>query len=292
MSGQGRNMHLFSDAQRIGLSRREHDRLHADHHRFVPGLFSDADDEWQKYRDLCVGTLGRLQPGAALAGPSAAALLSVPLLTVPSKVYVRNIPRGQYAKHLIVLPPGPSSLMGELTISSPARVAADCARLMSSRDALIVADALLAGAFCSLEDLERMAGMLRNTSGVQRVRWIAANADPLSESPGETWMRLVATNLGYEVVSQHPVRVGMREAWLDLLVARTLIGLEFDGQVKYQKFGPARVVQEKIREGDVEAIGYRLLRVVWPQLGHPAQLESRLRHAGAAPTRRPRHMPW
>jgi len=244
-------MHLFSDAHRLGLSRREHDSLHAVHHRFLPGLFSDAEDEWQRYHDLCVGTLGRLQQGAALAGPSAAALMGVPLLAIPSKVYVRNIPRGEYARNLTVLPPGPAGVVNELGISSPARVAADCARLMSSRDALIVADALLAGGLCSLEDLSRMADMLRNTIGVQRVRWIAANADPLSESPGESWMRLVATNLGYEVVSQHPVRSGMREAWIDLLVAHTLIGLECDGQVKYKRHAPSRVVQEKIREGDL-----------------------------------------
>jgi hypothetical protein len=214
------------------------------------------------------------------------------MLTVPSHVYVRNVPRGRYGKHIRVLPHGSAILLDEVAVTEPARVAADCARLMSSREALIVADGLLAGKWCTKEDLAEQAARLRNTTGVQRVRWLADNADPGGQSPGESWMRLVVTCLGYDVVTQHHVVCEDRQAWLDLLVRGTLIGLEFDGQSKYITYGPTKVVGEKLRAGELEELGYQLLSVVWQQLDHPERLDKRLRRAGAVPTRSEALPPW
>ena len=285
-------MFRTSNVKAVGLSNREAAAIRKKQRRVLPGVFSEAKEPWERYADRCLGVLEQLKPGAALAGPSAAALLKIPLPAVPRKVYVRNIARGAYGEHLVVMPPGPAEEVGDVLISQPARVAADCARLLSSRGALIVADALLAGDWCDSSDLHRVADELAGTTRVQRVRWVADNADPLSESPGETWSRLVLRNLGYDVVSQFHVVLGQREAWLDLLIRGTRLGVEFDGQEKYATYGPRKVVQEKIRDGDLEAEGYRLIRVVWSQLFDHGKVDSRVRHAGGRPVRRPITMNW
>lgn len=260
--------------------------------RHLPVLTTHTEQKWSLYAQRCFAALDRLQPGATLAGPSAAALLNAPLPAVPRGVYVRNIPRGRYGAHLVVLPPGPALDFDGVLVSDPARVAADCVRMLPPRDALIVADALLAGGWCSTQDLAQVAADLCGTTKVQRVRWLAAHADPRAESPGETWSRLVLANLGYEVVSQHHVQLHQREAWLDLLIAGTFIAVEFDGKDKYERYGAHKIVAEKLRDGDLEEIGYRLLHVVWSQLHNPGQLDRRLRCAGGRPARRPVPLPW
>ena len=131
---------------------------------------------------------------------------------------------------------------------------------------------------------------LGRAKGVGRLRWIIAHADPASESAGETWMRMVVTDLGYTVVSQFPVHADGRTHRLDLLIEGTQIGLEFDGLIKYgadteattrtepEKIARA-VKEEKRRQARIEACGYRLLRIIWEQLSDPAMLDRRIRHA-------------
>lgn len=285
-------LHRISEDRAQGLSRRDSTGLITGLHRVAPGVFSDADEAWARYADLCRSVLGRLQPTAALAGPSAAAMLGVPLMAVPDRVYVRNVPRGRYSRLTVVLPPGDTWLSDNLRLSEPARIAADCARLLTARDTLIVADALLAGDWCTQNDLKQVARNLHRTARIERVRWMAHNANAGSESPGESWARLVLNTLGFDLITQHHVSHDSRQAWLDLLVEGTQVAIEFDGEVKYRRYGPRKVIQEKLRDGDLEALGYRLVHVVWAQLQYPPKLRARLIHAGAQPVRPPVTMQW
>lgn len=104
--------------------------------------------------------------------------------------------------------------------------------------------------------------------------------------------RLAVTGLGYDVVSQHRVELTDRLAFVDLLIDGTMVAIEFDGLVKYRKRGLAKVVQEHLREGELQALGYTIVRLVWQQLDDLEQLDRRLRAAGARPTGRRRHLPW
>lgn len=247
----------------------------------------------EEYVARCQAVLDRLQPSAALAGPSAAAMYHLPLVgAVPSTVYVRNIVRGRYASDVEVLPDGPAMKHDGINLSAPEFTVFDCARLLCSRDALIVADGALAGDLCSVEQLRQVATDVTGRHGASRMRWVAANADPLAESPGETWTRLLATGLGYELRSQVQVRDGEREARLDFLVGGTLVALEFDGAIKYERKGAVKVILQLLRDGDLQALGYNVLHFVWLQLDNAKQLDARLRHAGAVPTRRPRSIGW
>jgi hypothetical protein len=61
--------------------------------------------------------------------------------------------------------------------------------------------------------------------------------------------------------------------------------------VKYR--GPSKdqaanaVLKEKLRQGRLEALGYRILRVVWVQLSEPRMIDRRIRCHGVGPTRPP-----
>ncbi len=257
------------------------------------GAYTERDlSPEQRYRQKCLAVLSRLKDGAALAGPSAAVFLDLPLVgQPPEKVYVRNICRGTYSDELRVLRPGATQIVNGIPMSTPVEIVADCSRLFSPRDALILTDGALAAGLCQRDHLWEHAGQLRGKPGASRFRWLARNADPLAQSPGETWTRLVGMQLGYDLVSQFHVSHRHREAWLDFLVRGTKTALEFDGLGKYTNV-VQKVVKERLRQGDLEELGYRFTRFVWHQLPHRTQFDKRLRAAGAVPTKAPDVPPW
>lgn len=247
----------------------------------------------EQYKQKCHVVLGRLKSGAALAGPSAAAMWDLPLIDpMPEVVYVCNITPGSYAKDVKVLSPRDVLPHDGLLLSDPASVVRDFAQHFSSIQTLIVADAALTQPLCSLDDLDEVAGQMVGRRGAGHMRWVAQHADPLSESPGESWARLLGIQLGYDLASQFHVTNGKREAYLDLLVEGTKVGIEFDGLVKYRKRGVGKVIQEHLREGDLQEMGYALVRLIWCQLTNIEQLDKRLQHAGAQPTRPRQLMTW
>jgi hypothetical protein len=287
-------MMLIRDMLASGSTHADLQKVRRTAQRLTWGAYADEDIEGiERYAATCRAVMSRLQPSAALAGPSAAVFYDLPLAgEVPSKVYVRNIVRGRYAEDIQVMSDGPASDLGGLRISSPEMTVLDCARELSSRDALIVADAALAAGLCSQSQLAALAYDCAGRKGARRMRWVAEHADPLAESPGETWTRLLVTTLGYDVTSQVRVSHRDREARLDFLVDGTLVALEFDGAINYQRRGVVKVIAQLLRDGDLQELGYQVLHLVWSQLLKPQQLDARLRYAGASPVRRPRPLPW
>lgn len=261
--------------------------------RLRRGVYADGEEPPQSvYALRCLEALSSLAPGAALAGPSAAFLLGLPLTAVPRDVYVRGIARGDYAG-------GVRALGGDadytdirgVPVTTPAWTVADCARLMPPREGLIVADAVLHEGLCAKEDVALAVARAKGSRGIARARWVMANADPLAESPGETWTRMELGKLGYEPSCQFHVVEGDFEAYVDLMLPDGRIGLEFDGLVKYRgrstEATANAVLKEKVRQGSLEALGYVILRVVWVQLSDPQVLDRRIRSHGASPTRPP-----
>lgn len=263
--------------------------------RLTWGVYLDDEDLTSEQRYLLKSreVQNRLAPGAALAGTSAAVAWELPLISsAPDEVFIRNITRGTYAKDVRVLP-GSEVIEhnGHLT-TPPAQTVMDCARLCDSKQALVIADAALAQGLCTVDDLRVAAEMAAGKPGASRMRWIAHNADPLAESPGETIARMMVMQLGYDVISQFHVTNGKREAYLDLLVAGTMIALEFNGMIKYKKRGLGKVIAEALREGDLQELGYQFVRLIWQQLALLEQLDKRLKAVGARPVRRRRLITW
>lgn len=291
---KGGYMYRIKELQESGLTDRELRALRKQKERVTTGIYRDHDlDPWARYRLECVALVSRLGPSAALAGPSAALFWDLPKTNdPPDKVYVTGVTRGRYNDDLQVLGEFETVEHEGMLLSTAAATVASCATLLSSRDALIVADAVLADELCTAEELIEQAAEMRGRKRADRARWIAEHADGRSESPGETWARLVVTQLGYEVIPQFPVHHDNREARLDLLIEGTKTAIEFDGLIKYRKNKEAQVVYEHLREGDLQELGYALVKLIWMQLPGHQQIDKRLRATGARPVRRPRFLKW
>lgn len=281
-------MYVISQLRANGVSASTIARIRRDNDRLSRGVYcAPQTSSAERYSYLCTAVLDRMTDTAFLGGPAAATAWGLPLLTPPQNVHVHGVRRGRYSSQVSVLAGlAQSTTLAGVPLATPAWTVAECARVLSARDAAVVADAALNRGLCTLAELQTVCDQLRGKHAVGRVRWVIANADPLSESPGETWLRLILRSLGYEVRSQVEVRRPTGLARIDLLIADSRIAIEFDGLQKYTS--REAVAQEKLRQADLEALGYLVLRVVWAQLLVPEMIDKRLRSVGAVPVH-PRH---
>ncbi|MHA7180047.1 type IV toxin-antitoxin system AbiEi family antitoxin domain-containing protein [Arthrobacter sp. MDB2-24] len=172
-------------------------------------------------------------------------------------------------------------LLRGLPVTSLLQTTTDCARTLPFDKALIIADQCLARGVSRAAAITRIE-LLGPAKGVARARAVLAASDPLSESPGETLTRSRLLHFGLPApqsqvdVLTHLGRYRLDFAWPDLLV-----GLEFDGKVKYFGAAPTSEVlyQERRREKALTEIGWTVLRLEWADLFREAELEARLRSA-------------
>lgn len=170
-----------------------------------------------------------------------------------------------------------------LPVTSLARTLVDCASSLPADRALVIADSgLRLGA--SPEAVAAILADRPGARGVAQARTVLALADGRAQSPGETLTRwalheheVPAPELQLEVVTRRG------HYFLDLGWREWRLGLEFDGFVKYSgEYGSTAaevVFAEKQRQDAIEDEGWRLIRITWQDLHHPAALADRLRHA-------------
>lgn len=155
-----------------------------------------------------------------------------------------------------------------------------------------------AGPVTTIDEIRAAADALALVRGRARLERALAFADGRAESPGESWVRVLIHQLGFEMPDlQHEYRLP------DGRVFRTdfywiSIGLagEFDGLVKYRaaelrggRSVEQVVIEEKEREDAVRASGDGMLRLVWPDLREPRRLVHRLEAKGVPRRRRRRN---
>ncbi len=285
-------MFRTSDMALAGASRKEIDRRRRDGERLRRGVWVPKDmDPWGKHDTLAHAVLADLQPSAMLSGPTAAYLMGLPRpQTPPTQIFVRGVTRGSYGSDVKVLGAAvPVVLHDGVRMAEPAMVIADCARWLSARDCLAIADHATHNLLCTVDDLTQAADAFHGRRGAQRVRWVVEQVDPGAESPGETWTRVVLKMLGYVPSSQVVVRHSGRVARVDFLLEDGRTVVEFDGLVKYRS--PDEVASEKDRQAWLESLGYVVVRILWKHLFEPEQIAQRLRQMGAVPTGKPLQLP-
>lgn len=140
----------------------------------------------------------------------------------------------------------------------------------------------------TLDDIRAAAEALSLVRGRARLERALAFADGRAESPGESWMRVLIHQLGFEVPElQHEYRFAdSRRFRSDFRWPSIRLAGEFDGRLKYRA-GEARggrnveqvVVEEKEREDTVRATGDGMLRCVWDDLRDPRLLRQKLEAA-------------
>jgi very-short-patch-repair endonuclease len=176
--------------------------------------------------------------------------------------------------------PGEVTVIDGLRVVSPARAITEATCASSYEVGVVLADAALHQRLVTPEALITTADRYQFWHGSPAARTAARFADGLSESVGESRLRILMANHGLpkpslqaEIRDQHHRLIGR----VDFLLAPRLI-VEFDGAVKYGDTADA-VLAEKWREDRLRARGYRVVRASWADLGQPQATADRIRDA-------------
>ena len=153
-------------------------------------------------------------------------------------------------------------LLRGIPVTTPARTAFDLGRRRGLMLAVIRLDALMQATMLKPADIAVLSERHRGSRGVVQLREAIGLADAGAESPQETRTRLVLTSAGLrpqrtqiEVFDHFRNFVGRIDmGWDDWRV-----GVEYDGVQHWTD--PARRTRDIDRQAELEAMGWRIVRV-------------------------------
>jgi Protein of unknown function (DUF559) len=119
-----------------------------------------------------------------------------------------------------------------MRVTSVARTALDLARRKPTDPAVAAIDALLNATRTKVAEVELLASLHNGSKGIRRARITLDLVDPGSESPRETWLRLLIIRAGYPR-PETQIRVkddfGQVVARVDMGWSQLKIAVEYDG---------------------------------------------------------------
>jgi hypothetical protein len=143
------------------------------------------------------------------------------------------------------------------------RTALDVLRWCRPHLALGIVDALAARDLVGPAELQLSIAELTGTRGVRQARYLAGLVEPLTQSMGESWVRLRMADAGFpRPQAQIPVRAddGLLLALLDLGWGRERVAVEYDGEEFHSS--PEQVAHDRRRREMLERDhGWRILAV-------------------------------
>lgn len=203
-----------------------------------------------------------LPPGVAVSHRSALWLLGLDVLgghldvTAPRGRSVRA--RAGLRTHIAQLGDEELCLLDGLLTVSAARAVVDVARSEALVEAVAVVDAVLRAGHATVPGLLASLDAAAGLRGVRTARAAVGHAEPRSESPQESRLRMQLVLGGVpRPVAQHDVygpsgHVGRADLWLDGLV------LEFDGREVHLE--PGVFAQERRRQARLLELGLEVRR--------------------------------
>ncbi|OBA76682.1 hypothetical protein A5641_21135 [Mycobacterium sp. 1554424.7] len=120
-----------------------------------------------------------------------------------------------------------------MRVTTPARTALDLARRYATGSAVAAIDALMQATELKMADVEQLVDRYRGRRGMKRARLALELVDGGSQSPKETWLRLLLIRAGFpRPQTQIPVRNewGWAEAYLDMGWEDIKVAAEYDGE--------------------------------------------------------------
>lgn len=238
--------------------------------RLLPDVYIRASEyRPDDHRMWCDAVALKLPPGAAVAGLSAAFLWGTDLL-----------PRDGVAPVTVVLP-GPARLhphprikisygrlsgpqdvttFGGLPVTTGVRTAFDLGRQLPRADALVAVDALLLRRVLKRPALVDYLDAHPGWPGNVQLREVLALAEPLSESPMETRLRLLLHDAGLPPTTpQHDVHdaAGRFLGRVDLAYPHWRIAIEYEGDHHRER---AHFRWDVARLNALRAAGWLVLR--------------------------------
>ncbi len=130
------------------------------------------------------------------------------------------------------LPPEDVAVLNGVRVTTQLRTACDLGRLLHLDQALAAMDSLAALRRFTLDDLALATGRFRRYRGVVQLRVLVPLVDPMSQSPGESILRLRWVQAGIpRPRCQVPVPApGGGRYYLDMGLEERLFGAEYDGE--------------------------------------------------------------
>lgn len=245
------------------------------------------------HRTWCEAAALWLPAGGAIGGLSAAYLWGVDLLPRDAPVCVAVPPgsRIRQPDRMVVrrvrLPAGDLTRFGGLPVTTGLRTAFDLGAAASRTDALVAVDALLHRRVVRLPALYGLATERAGWPGVRRLRELLPLAEPRTESPMETRLRLLLHDAGLPPpVAQHEVLdpLGRLVARVDFAYPRWRLAIEYEGDHHRER---THYQQDVARFNALRDRGWLVLRFTADDvLRHP---DRTARQVAAALAHRRRH---
>lgn len=210
-----------------------------------------------------------LPEGFAFAGPIAARLhdLDVPLKGRPEVIVPAPTATSERVQAIVrreQLDPSLVVWRKGFPVTSALRTCFDLAARLPPHDAVVALDQALAAGIVDLETLEAFVAGRAGNHGVVRARRAVALAEPRSESPMETRLRLLLQLSGLprpEAQVELRTPAGQFVARVDLFYPEPGVAIEYDGDNHRD-----RLVEDNRRQNRLLEIGVRLLRYTAPDL--------------------------
>lgn len=244
--------------------------------RLMPDVYVAADVEMD-HRLWCYAAIAyaKPMPGVAISGLSAAALLGVDWLpvsgpvelTVPPVTRVVSRPPLLTVVRSLLRPEDVVTFVGP-SATSPPRTAFDLASRLPRLDAVIAVDALLHHRTVTMAQLAAFAMAMAGRRGSVRFATVCELAEPLTESPMETLLRVGLIDQGLpRPAAQVVVRdaAGRFVARLDLAYRAHRVGVEYDGD-HHRDRGTFRGDVRRLNA--LAAEGWRVVRVTGGDIPH------------------------
>ncbi|WP_322411895.1 hypothetical protein [Microbacterium invictum] len=227
---------------------------------------------------------------------SAAALLGLPVFGEPAHIHLLDETghTRRFGDVIVHSATGHRDIEGSagLSMTSLADTTVDLARLLPPAYGLAVADAALRrleseGRVLAVDEI---AARQRTTRGARRLQWVAENATPVAESPGESVSRAVIGWLGFEAPElQVTFAVEGFVDRCDFFWRHQNVAGESDGYGKYPAdpaLARAALLLEKKREDRLRRRLDDLARWDWDDAHLVEPLDQKLHAAGLRPVTR------
>ncbi|MFC0623965.1 hypothetical protein [Kribbella deserti] len=177
----------------------------------------------------------------------------------------RAVRRSKVTGHSQTVLPGDVMVHRGLRVTTPLATAVHLARHLPRPYALSAIDAMLHAGLFSPDELNAAVGRYPKHPGIAQARELALFAEPLTESPGESWLRLRLLDAGFPR-PEAQVRVltpaGDRRIDLgypDIKFDGRRIGLEYDSDKWHT--GRRAALRDETRRLDLEDCGWLILSV-------------------------------
>jgi hypothetical protein len=248
--------------------------------RLLPDVYIHADAyQADDHRMWCDAVALRLPAGAAIGGLSAAYLHGVDLLPRDSPVSVilpgsaRARPHPRVAVTYADLATDDVTTFAALPLTTGARTAFDLGRRLPRTEAMVALDALLHRKAVRPSALAGYLDGHPRWPGAAQLRDLLAIAEPRTESPIQTRLRLILLDAGLPpLTAQHAVRTtdGRLVGRVDLAYPQWQIAIEYEGDHHRER---ATFRRDIARLNALRATGWLALRFTADDVRqHPGQI--------------------